>query len=69
MNATSTVYQSFSQYEASVYAALDSSGTPRNAANTVDLRHLYEDKVSPQAAASYFRDSYLDLVLSDKFSS
>lgn len=68
MNATCTVYQSFSQYAACVYTALDATGTPRTAANTVDMRHLYEDKVSPQAAASYFRDSYLDLALSDKFS-
>ncbi len=67
MTATSTVYQAFDQYTATVYAALDATGTPRAAANTVDLHHLYEDKVSPQAAASYFRDSYLDLALADKF--
>lgn len=54
---------SLAEYKAIIANRLTLSGIPQTVGTQAEIAQAYEDGVTPQAAASYLRDRYLDLVL------
>lgn len=45
-----------------IQKTLEFSGVPQTVFTLADAKQAYEDRISPTAAASYFRDRYLQTV-------